>query len=113
MLHHRGQSVWLHTHGDVKKVASWQVKPYQIVDREAIKNKSKEDAERRQVMLKDGLQDEDNLWNKDTLEEEEKDTIGALNFEIVNSVSFSDLSIYTVKLHVSEHRKPEVKVAKM
>ena len=84
-----------------------------IVDREAVKNKSKEDAEQRQVMLKDGLQDEDNLWNKDTLEEEEKDTIGALNFEIVNSVSFSDLSIYTVKLHVSEHRKPEVKVAKM
>ena len=31
---------------------------------------------------------------------------------MVNSVSFSDLSIPTVKLSVSEHGRPEVKVAK-
>ena len=54
-------------------------------------------------MLEDGLQDVDKLRNKDTLEVEEKDTIGAKYLKVVNSVSFSDLSIYTVKLPVSEH----------
>ena len=39
--------------------------------------------------------------NADTLEEEEKDTIGAKYLKVVNSVSFSDISIYTVKLSVS------------
>ena len=33
--------------------------------------------------------------------------------KVVNSISFSDLSIYTVELPVSEHGRPEVKVAKM
>ena len=32
---------------------------------------------------------------------------------MVNSVSFMDLSLYTVKLPVSEHGRPEVKIAKM
>ena len=45
VLCHRGQSVWLHMHGDVKKVASCRVKPYQLIDRNAVKDKSPEDAE--------------------------------------------------------------------
>ena len=53
----RGQSVGLHTHGDIKKVAVCQVKPFKMVDREMFKNESKESTERRKVMLEDGLQD--------------------------------------------------------
>ena len=64
-------------------------------------------------MLEDRLQDVDNLGNEDTLEEEEKDTVGAKYLKVVNSVLFSDLSLYTVELPVSEHGRPEVKVAKM
>ena len=64
-------------------------------------------------MLENGLQDVDKLWNKDTLEDEEKDTIGAKYLKVVNSVSISDLSIFTVELPVSEHRRPQVKVTKM
>lgn len=108
---YRGQSVWIHTNGDVKKVVACWVKPFQLVDR--AKNESEENAEQRQVMLKDGLQDVDKLRKMDTLEEEEKDTIGAKYLKVVNSVSFLDISIYTVKLPVSEHGKPEVKEAKM
>ena len=51
VLCHRGQSVWIHTHGDVKKVAACRVKLYQLMDREAVKNESDQNAEQRQVML--------------------------------------------------------------
>ena len=47
VLCQRGQSVWLHANGDVKKVA---VKPCKLVDRESLKNESEESAEKRQVM---------------------------------------------------------------
>ena len=53
VLCHSGQSVWLHTHGDIKNVAACRVKPFQLVDRKAIKNESEQEAERRQVMLED------------------------------------------------------------
>ena len=39
----------------------------------------------------------------------DSDTIGANYLKVVNSVSFADLSIYTVELPVSEHERPEVK----
>ena len=49
---------------------------------------------------------------QDNLKDEEKDTVGAKYLKMVNSVSFSDLSVYTVELLVSEHGRPEVKEAK-
>lgn len=101
VLCHRGQSVWIHTHGDVKKMAACHVKPYQLINREAVKNKSEQDAEWRQVMLEDGLEDMDTL--QDSLKDEEKDTMGANHLKAVNIVSISDLSVYTVELPVLEH----------
>ena len=62
-------------------------------------------------MLEDGLRDVDDLKTV-TFEDEKKDTIGAKYLKVVNSVSFSDLSIYTVELPVSEHGRPEVVEAK-
>ena len=121
VLCQRGQSVWLHTNGDIKKVAACRVKPFQLVDRKLLETESEESAEKRRVMLEDGLQDVNEIQNEDTvedenedtLEEKEKDTIGAKYLKVVNSVSFSDLSVYTVELPVSEHGRPEVKTAKM
>ena len=46
------------------------------------------------------------------LKDEEKDTVGAKYLKVVNSVSFSDVSVYTVELPVSESGRPEVKKAK-
>ena len=59
-------------------------------------------------MLEDGLRDFDELKNKDTdtLEDEEKDSIGAKYLRVINSVSFSDIAIYTMELPVSEHGRP-------
>ena len=47
-----------------------------------------------------------------TFEDEKKDIVGAKYLKRINSVSFSDLSIYTVELLVSEHVRPEVMEAK-
>ena len=44
-------------------------------------------------------------------DEDSKDSVGAKYLKVINSVSFSDLTIYTVELPVSEHNKPEVKLA--
>ena len=70
----------------MKKVASCQKKPYQLVDRYAFKNESKEDAEQRQVKFEAGLQDVHNLRNEDTLEDKEKDTLGDKYLKVVNSI---------------------------
>ena len=61
-------------------------------------------------MLEDGLQDVDKL--QDNLKDKEKDTVGAKYLKIVNSVSLSDISVYTVELWVLVHGRPEVKEAK-
>ena len=87
VLFHRGQSVWIHTNGDVKKVASFWVKLYQLIDRKLGNDDSKENDD-NQVMLEDGLRDVKELKkvnqedSKDdetngNLEDEKKDTIGA------------------------------------
>ena len=57
-------------------------------------------------MLEDGLQDVDNL------QDEEKNVVGAKYLKVVNSVSFSNVALFTVELPVSEHWRPEVKEAK-
>ena len=66
-------------------------------------------------MLEDGLRDFDELKNEDTdtLEDEEKDSIGAKYLKVINSVSFWDIAIYTEELPVSEHGRPEVKETKI
>ena len=52
-------------------------------------------------MLENGHQGVNKL--QDNLKNKEKDTVGAKYLKMVNSVSFSDLFVYTVELPVSEH----------
>ena len=64
-------------------------------------------------MLEDGLESVENLIDKkDDSTEAKLDTVGAKYLKVVNSVSFSDVAIYTVELPVSKHWRPEVKEAK-
>ena len=49
----RGQSVWLHTHGDLKKVAVCRVTLFELVDRTSII--SDPVSEERRVMTEEGL----------------------------------------------------------
>ena len=38
VLYQRGQSVRLHTNGDIKKVAACKVRPYELIDTENLNN---------------------------------------------------------------------------
>ena len=61
----RGQCVWIHAAGDIKKVAACKVKPFQLIDREVA------DKSPKNLMLEDGLKDVKNLVN--TKKHEEND----------------------------------------
>ena len=62
-------------------------------------------------MLEDGLKDVESLVDPEKeiqrdalkLADVTSDNVGKNYLKIVNSVSFSDLSIYTVELPISEH----------
>ena len=62
-------------------------------------------------MLEDGLQDVDDL-KKVSFEDEKMGTVGVKYLKIVISVYFSDLSVCTVELPISQHGRPEVLEAK-
>ena len=62
---------------------------------------------KKQVILEDGLEDVENL-----LADLNKDSIGAKYLKMSNSVSFSDSCSCVIELPVSEHWRPEVKLAK-
>ena len=96
MIYQRGQSLWLYTHGDLKKVAACQVKPSQLIDHTSMDNISETMDDRRQVMMEDRLQDVDDVQSRDDHQDDEKGSVGAKYLKVVNSASFSDLAIYTV-----------------
>ena len=62
---------------------------------------------KKQFMLEDSLQNVKNLHT-----DLEKDVTGAKYLKIENSVSFSETCTYVIELPVSEHGRPEVKIAK-
>ena len=85
----RGQSVWLHNIRNTKKVATCRFKPFQLVDRESIK-----DSDSKKMMLEDGLEYVNNLLDQeedkkgDEEEDLQGDTVGAKYLRMVNTVSF-------------------------
>ena len=115
--------MWLHTNGDIEKVAVCKVKPYELIDAENLNNSNdsiNQNKNKKVVMLEDGLNDVEDQISKDdeTIQyvmdmwEEKKDCVGAQYLKVINHMSFSDYAIYTVELPVSKHGTPEVKQAK-
>lgn len=83
-----GQSVWLHFNGEIRKVVSCRVKPYELLYRKSINDDgSMED--KREVMLEDGLEDMDNLCT-----DLSPDSIGAKYPRMANSVSFNKICYF-------------------
>ena len=88
-----------------------------LIDRES--NEYKKNS--KKVMLEDGLKDVESLVDPEKeiqryamkLADVTSDNISTNYLKVIYSVSFSDLSIYTVELPVLEHGRPEVKEAKM
>lgn len=52
----RSKSVYLHTHGDLKKIVARRVKPFELVNTDEYTHNTKE------VMQEDGLEDVENLY---------------------------------------------------
>ena len=92
----RGQSVWLHTNGDIRKVAACKVRPYELINTQDSQDSQSQSKKKKVVMLEDGLADvkendetvnyvgkeEKKDWND--LVEEEKDCIGDRYLKVVN-----------------------------
>ncbi len=113
--------MFIHSNGDVKKVASCKVKPYELKER----NEENKEENRRNKMI-----EEDNkVANNDKKEEKEveveesedenevrrdlmNDIIGAKYLQVEKSVYFMDYEIFTVEVPVREHGKPEIVEAK-
>ena len=142
VLCQRGQSVWIHTNGDIKKVAACKTKPYELLEMDSQNTLNPPDSQfpvpdsqsqvpflspqsqgkkKKMVMLEDGLSDGEDVLDPEEetrqyamkMIDAEKDNLGAQYLKVVNHMSFSDYSIYTVELPVSKHGTPEVKEAKM
>ena len=105
VLCQRGASVWLHSKGDIKKVAACRVKPYELVDRESNSGEGSS-------LPEDSPSGQDHVMLEDGLAEVEKDIVSAKYMKLKNSVCFSDSCIFVVELPVSEHGRLEVVEAK-
>ena len=57
----RGQSVYLHTHGNLKKIAACRFKPFELVE---IEEQTTSTENNNKVMLEDGLEDVENLYTE-------------------------------------------------
>ena len=116
VLCQRGQSVWLHTNGDIRKVAACKVRPYELIDTQDSQDSQSQSKKKKVVMLEDGLADVKDIHyvEKDWtgLIEEEKDCIGARYLKVVNHMSFLDYAIFIVELPVSKHGTPKANQAK-
>ena len=141
VLCQRGNTVWLHSQGDIKKVAASRVKPYKLVDEvddkkeessndlktfkscdqglaPGMKSSHKENVgscggSPKDERLKKHVMLEDGLQDVDALHAElEKDLTGARYLRRDNSVCFSDFCTFVIELPVSEHWRPEVIAAK-
>ena len=79
------QSMWLHSNGDIRKVASCRVKPYELLDRKMMRDDGSID-NKKEVMLEDGLEDAENLYM-----DLSQDSVGAKYLILANSVSFNEV----------------------
>ena len=119
--------MFIHSNGDVKKVATCKVKPYELKERKEeskeVKNNEndwnkwiEEDEKER---IKNSEKEEEKETEKDENEDEKemesdglKDAIGAKYLKMEKSVCFLENSIYVVEVPVREHGKAEVIEAK-
>ena len=95
VLCQRGQSVWIHTNGDIKKVAACKVKPFELVEIESqgIPDSHAHDKKKKVVMLEDGLsdgedampQDEETMQYAVNMIDTEKDSVGAQYLKVCPS----------------------------
>ena len=129
VIYHKGNAVFIHSNGDVKKVAACKVKPYELKERkeeskgekiekpdwnkwieESERSKSEEVIEEEKDEKTEESEEEEN--EKEVENEELKDVIGAKYLKMEKSVCFLESSVYVVEVPVREHGKAEIIEAK-
>merc|ERR1712082_424768 len=101
VLCQRGQSVWIHTNGDIKKVAACKIKPYELLKVESLYFQS-QDKKKKVVMLEDGLSDGEDVLDPEEetrqyameMIDAEKDSVGTQYLTVINHMSFSDYHLF-------------------
>ena len=117
--------MFIHSNGDVKKVAACMVKPYELKKRNEVNKEEKRDENRwNKKIEEDGKVENNDKEEEDEIEKEENedekevrmdwlnDGIGAKYLRMERSVSFMDQLIYVVEVPVREHGKAEIIEAK-
>merc|ERR1712115_641846 len=121
VIHQKGNVVFIHSNGDVKKVAVCKVKPYELKERTEEKKDEKrcpEIIEEENKVENDDKKEEREVEIEESEDEKEvrrdlmNDVIGAKYLQVEKSVYFMDYEIFTVEVPVREHGKPEIVEAK-
>merc|ERR1712240_51038 len=107
VIYQKGNAVFIHSNGDVKKVAACKVKPYELKER---KKESKGEKIEKPDWTK-WIQESERSKSEEVIEEV-KDEIGAKYLKMEKSVCFLESSVYVVEVPVREHGKAEVIEAK-
>ena len=139
VIYYKGNAVFIHSNGNVKKVAACKVKPYELKEREEERKKVKiekpdwnkwieeterskpeevieeekdEQKEEREEQENEKEESEEQENEKEVENEKLKDVIGAKYLKMEKSVCFLESSVYVVEVPVREHGKAEVIEAK-
>merc|ERR1711867_204775 len=125
VIYQKVNAVFIHSNGDVKKVAACKVKPYDLKERTEEENKANNEEEKSPEII----EEESKAENDDKKEESETEIeeiedenemrrdlqnyiIGAKYLQVEKSVYFMDYEIFSLEVPVKEHGKPEIVKAK-
>merc|ERR1711889_24350 len=125
VIYQKGNAVFIHSNGDVKKVAACKVKPYDLNQRTEEEKEANNDEEKSpEIIQKENKEDNDDKKEESETEIEEiedenkvrrdlqNDIIGAKYLQVEKSVYFMDYEIFSLEVPVKEHGKPEIIEAK-
>merc|ERR1711895_43551 len=124
VIYQKGNCVFIHSNGDVKKVATCRAKPYDLKERtEEEKEESNEQEKPPEIIEEENeAENDDKIEDSETeIEEEDEnelgrdlqnDIIGAKYLQVEKSVYSMDYKIYSVDVPVKDHGKKEIVAAK-
>lgn len=105
VLCHRGNIIWIHSTGDIKKTAACRVKPYEL-------SPQKEAAEESDDQSGSEPEVSEQVKMDGTLVHVKKDVVGAEYSNIERNMCFLENAVFVVEVLVLEHCRPEVREAK-
>ena len=125
VIYQKGNAIFIHSNGDVKKIAACKIKPYDLRERTEEENDPKDDEEKSSETVQEDNSSENNDDNEEINAETEEtenenevrrdhqnDVIGAKYLQVEKSVYFMDYEIFLLEVPVKERGKPEIIEAK-